>query len=250
MAITYHDQETHANSLANLDELALVGCKECQHLSQSATGGSTLRLVQRRMKRLPSRTKSLGISASSWKVSDIVDEYCKRRVRYGRRKVWGIGTGMGNATGTLAWPLLSRRRGRNNYFAGRSLGAPSRDYPYLLSSIISRLILLLSTRRYRGLLILFKWEGLTYFLCTRASRHCPGSCQHYCRCLSVAGVSLFLPVSGTRKSRGNQEETACTCLSWWNGFCHYGGEAFSALDCTYGCAFFFWLVLRDSDMVS
>lgn len=36
-------------------------------------------LVQRLMKRDPSRTKSLGISASSWKVSDIVKELRLKR---------------------------------------------------------------------------------------------------------------------------------------------------------------------------
>jgi hypothetical protein len=45
------------------------------------------------MKRLPSRTKSLGISASSWKVSDIVDVNGERRGKIGRRKVWGIRNG-------------------------------------------------------------------------------------------------------------------------------------------------------------
>ena len=85
--ITYHDQETHANSLANLDELALVSWKESQHVAASAMGGSTLRLVQRRMKRLPSRTKSVGISASSCRVSDIVDECGERREIWKKRSL-------------------------------------------------------------------------------------------------------------------------------------------------------------------
>lgn len=32
---TYHNEETHANSLADLDELALVGYRQCQYLSRA-----------------------------------------------------------------------------------------------------------------------------------------------------------------------------------------------------------------------
>lgn len=43
-------------------------------------------LVQRLMKRDPSRTKSLGISASSWKVSDIVKELKIEKVKESGRE--------------------------------------------------------------------------------------------------------------------------------------------------------------------
>lgn len=41
----------------------------------------------------------------------------------------GIGTGMGNTTGVVGVASAVSEAGRNNYFAGRSLGAPSRDHP-------------------------------------------------------------------------------------------------------------------------
>lgn len=61
---TYHDKESHAHSLADLDEFTLVGCDESVY-DLELDKGIDIRLVQRRTKRVPSRTKSLGISASS-----------------------------------------------------------------------------------------------------------------------------------------------------------------------------------------
>lgn len=113
---TYHDQETHANGLADLDELALVGCKVCQHASVNGDchGGINERLVQRRMKRVPSRTKSLGISASSWKVSDIMASECKKE-RERMKGDWGIR----NAS-LDKWPFWGSGGARRNVDPRRS----------------------------------------------------------------------------------------------------------------------------------
>jgi hypothetical protein len=81
------------------------------NLSSQSRGGSTVRLVQRRMKRLPSRTKSLGISASSWKVSDIVDGSGERRVNWKKESLGELERGNYHLAEAVGVAFLGRRIG-------------------------------------------------------------------------------------------------------------------------------------------
>lgn len=84
------------------------------------------------------------------------------------------------------------------------LSSSSRPRSNTLSSIISHLALLQSTRRHRVLSYIINWEGLTDFLSLGFSRHSPGSRRRYLP-LPVCGrrALLFLPVYGIVISRGN-----------------------------------------------
>ena len=63
------------------------------------------------MKRLPSRTKSLGMSASSWKVSDIVDESGERRVKWEKESLAELERGIYNLAEAVGVAFLGRRTG-------------------------------------------------------------------------------------------------------------------------------------------
>lgn len=77
---TNHYEEAHPDGLADLDELALVGYSvergqfEDVRIDRRINPREDchIRLVHLWMNCMPSRTKSLGMSASSWKVSDMV----------------------------------------------------------------------------------------------------------------------------------------------------------------------------------
>lgn len=99
--------------------------------------GIDIRLVQRRTKRVPSRTKSLGISASSWKVSDIVGMGIGEREWKGKEKareaILASFRGFGAARNN--YPPSSLSSGAS--FSPFHLESPSKQLTYPLFPLFS-----------------------------------------------------------------------------------------------------------------